>query len=87
MARELGPQGIHVAHVIIDGIIDTQMLKQWETHAKKKEEDSILNPEDIAEAYWQLHAQKRSAWTQEMDLRPWMEKFLIFIVLELNIVM
>ncbi len=63
MARELGPQGIHVAHVVIDGGI------------KKTEEDRTLNPEDIAETYWQLHAQKRSAWTQELELRPWTEKF------------
>ncbi|MDP6730112.1 MAG: short-chain dehydrogenase, partial [SAR324 cluster bacterium] len=45
-----------------------------QTYAKK-EEEGILNPEEIAEAYWQLHLQKRSAWTQEMDLRPWMEHF------------
>ena len=75
MARELGPQGIHVAHVIIDGGIDTPSRRRSETYAKKKEEDRLLNPEDIAETYWQLHAQKRSAWTQELDLRPWTEKF------------
>ena len=45
-----------------------------ESYAKKKD-DGILNPEEIAEVYWQLHLQKRSAWTQEMDLRPWMEPF------------
>ena len=77
MARELGPQGIHVAHFIIDGVINTDNLKRNnpEWHAKKSEEGSLLEPEDIAEAYWQMHAQKRSAWTQEMDLRPWKEKF------------
>ncbi len=78
MARELGPQGIHVAHVIIDGAVDTPRLGQLmgpEKYAKKKDEDSILNPEDIAETYWQLHVQKRSAWTQELALRPWTEKF------------
>jgi len=78
MARELGPQGVHVAHVIIDGVIDTESLSQQmnpDMYAKKKAEDSLLNPEDIAEAYWQLHVQKRSAWTQELDLRPWTEKF------------
>ena len=76
MARELGPQGIHVAHIIIDGAIDTERIQELfpETYAKK-EEGGILNPEEIAEAYWQLHLQKRSAWTQEMDLRPWMEPF------------
>ncbi len=77
MARELGPQGIHVAHVVIDGIIDTQWFQQKypEMYAKKKDQGGILNPEDIAESYWQLHVQKRSAWTQELDLRPWTEKF------------
>ena len=76
MAREFGPLGIHVAHVIIDGAIDTEWIEELfpETYAKKKD-DGILNPEEIAEVYWQLHLQKRSAWTQEMDLRPWMETF------------
>ena len=76
MAREFGPQGIHVAHIIIDGAIDTEWIQELfpQTYAKK-EEEGILNPEEIAEAYWQLHLQKRSAWTQEMDLRPWMESF------------
>ena len=69
-------QSIHVAHIIIDGAIDTEWIQELfpETYAKK-EEEGILNPEEIAEAYWQLHLQKRSAWTQEMDLRPWMEHF------------
>ena len=76
LAREFGPQGIHVAHIIIDGAIDTEWIQELfpKTYAKK-EEEGILNPEEIAEAYWQLHLQKRSAWTQEMDLRPWMEHF------------
>ena len=76
LAREFGPQGIHVAHIIIDGAIDTEWIQELfpETYAKK-EEEGILNPEEIAEAYWQLHLQKRSACTQEMDLRPWMEHF------------
>ncbi len=75
MARELGPQGIHIAHVIIDGVVDTQKIPPSEAYAKKRDEDRILNPEDIAESYWQLHVQKRSAWTQELALRPWTEKF------------
>ena len=76
MAREFGPLGIHVAHVIIDGVIDTEWIEELfpETYAKKKD-DEILNSEEIAEVYWQLNLQKRSAWTQEMDLRPWMETF------------
>ncbi len=76
MARELGPQGIHVAHTVIDGAIDTPWIAENfpERHALK-DRDGILNPDDIAEAYWQLHRQPRSAWTQELDLRPWMEPF------------
>lgn len=74
MARELGPLGIHVAHPIIDGAIDTQFIRSTfpERH-KLKERDGILNPDAIAEAYWQLHTQPRTAWTHEMDLRPWIE--------------
>lgn len=74
MARELGPQGIHVAHVVIDGAIDTQFIAEnFPQRYALKDKDGILNPEHIAEAYWQLHRQPRSAWTHEMDLRPWME--------------
>jgi NAD(P)-dependent dehydrogenase (short-subunit alcohol dehydrogenase family) len=74
MARELGPQGIHVAHVVIDGAIDTQFIAEnFPQRYALKDKDGILNPEHIAEAYWQLHCQPRSAWTHEMDLRPWME--------------
>jgi NAD(P)-dependent dehydrogenase (short-subunit alcohol dehydrogenase family) len=76
MARELGPQGIHVAHPIIDGAIDTAFIRDnFPERYKLKEQDGILNPDHIAEAYWQLHAQPRSAWTHELDLRPWMETF------------
>jgi NAD(P)-dependent dehydrogenase (short-subunit alcohol dehydrogenase family) len=76
MARELGPKGIHVAHVVIDGAIDTQWVKTMFPEAYAlKDQDGILNPEDIAGNYWQLHCQPRSAWTLELDLRPWMEKF------------
>lgn len=74
MARELGPLGIHVAHPIIDGAIDTEFIRtQFPDRYKLKERDGILNPDAIAEAYWQLHCQPRSAWTHEMDLRPWIE--------------
>ena len=74
MARELGPQGIHVAHLIIDGAIDTEFIAQNfpERYARKADE-GILSPEAIAETYWQLHCQPRNAWTFEQDLRPWME--------------
>jgi NAD(P)-dependent dehydrogenase (short-subunit alcohol dehydrogenase family) len=74
MARELGPQGIHVAHVIIDGAIDTQFIAEnFPQRYALKEQDGILSPDAIAENYWQLHRQHRSAWTHELDLRPWME--------------
>jgi NAD(P)-dependent dehydrogenase (short-subunit alcohol dehydrogenase family) len=75
MARELGPQGVHVAHTIIDGAIDTAWIAENfpQRHALK-DQDGILNPDHIAEAYWQLHIQPRDAWTHELDLRPWMEK-------------
>jgi NAD(P)-dependent dehydrogenase (short-subunit alcohol dehydrogenase family) len=74
MARELGPKGVHVAHTIIDGAIDTQWIAQNfpERHALK-DQAGILDPAHIAEAYWMLHAQPRDAWTHELDLRPWME--------------
>ena len=74
MARELGPQGIHVAHSIIDGAIDTAFIAEnFPERYKLKESDGILNPDAIADSYWQLHCQQRSAWTQELDLRPWSE--------------
>jgi NAD(P)-dependent dehydrogenase (short-subunit alcohol dehydrogenase family) len=63
MARELGPKGIHVAHVVIDGQIGVA------------EGDTKMNPADIAEAYWSIYRQPRSAWTLEADLRTWVEKF------------
>ena len=76
MARELGPEGIHVAHVVIDGAIDTPFIRETfpERYALKGKA-GILDPEAIAENYWLLHRQPRSAWTHELDLRPWMEPF------------
>jgi NAD(P)-dependent dehydrogenase (short-subunit alcohol dehydrogenase family) len=74
MAKELGPQGIHVAHVVIDGAIDTPWIREnFPDSAALKSEDGILEPDAIAEMYWMLHRQPRSAWTHELDLRPWME--------------
>lgn len=74
MARELGPQNIHVAHVVIDGAIDTAFIADMfpERYALK-DRDGILDPEAIAENYWRLHTQPRNAWTHELDLRPWIE--------------
>jgi NAD(P)-dependent dehydrogenase (short-subunit alcohol dehydrogenase family) len=76
MARELGPQGIHVAHFIIDGAIDTQFIKElFPDIYALKDQDGILRPDMIAENYWNIHCQHRSAWSHEIDLRPYMEKF------------
>ncbi len=72
MARELGPQGLHVAHVIIDGQIDSERYRHL---AEERGPDSLLQPDAIADAYVQLHRQHRSAWTLELDLRPWVERF------------
>lgn len=76
MARELGPRNIHVAHVVVDGAIDTEFIEtNFPERYALKSEDGILNPEHIAENYWYLHTQARDAWTHELDLRPWMEKW------------
>ncbi len=76
MARELWPRGIHVAHSIIDGAIDTAfILDTFPERYALKAQDGILNPDHIADAYLMLHNQPRDAWTHELDLRPWMEKF------------
>jgi NAD(P)-dependent dehydrogenase (short-subunit alcohol dehydrogenase family) len=75
MARELGPEGIHVAHIVVDGAIDTDFTRQRapDRYESKKASDAILNPDSIAENYWNLHRQPRDAWTHELDLRPWAE--------------
>ncbi|MBJ7413711.1 MAG: SDR family oxidoreductase [Phenylobacterium sp.] len=76
MARELGPKGVHVAHTIIDGAIDTAWIAEnFPERYALKAQDGILNPDHIADAYWMLHGQPRDAWTHELDLRPWMEAF------------
>ena len=72
MAREFGPQGIHVAHAIIDGQIDTPRVRSM---SPDRDASTMLSPDAIAEAYWQLHRQDASAWTHELDLRPAVETF------------
>ncbi|NWA09420.1 SDR family oxidoreductase [Pseudomonas gingeri] len=76
MARELGPLNIHVAHVVVDGAIDTDFIRTGfpEKYALK-DQDGILDPAHIAENYWYLHSQPRDAWTFELDLRPWNERW------------
>jgi len=76
MARELGPQGIHVAHVVIDGAIDTRFIAEnFPERYALKDQDGILAPDAIAENYWNLYRQEKSAWTHELDLRPWLESW------------
>lgn len=76
MARELGPMNIHVAHVVVDGAIDTDFIREsFPEKYATKDQDGILNPEHIAENYWYLHSQPRDAWTFELDLRPWNERW------------
>lgn len=74
MARELGPQGVHVAHVVIDGAIDSQFIRENLPDADdRRARDGLLIPDEIAKNYVWLHRQHRSAWTHELDLRPWNE--------------
>jgi len=75
MARELGPENIHVAHIVVDGAIDTDFIRERapDRYESRKAADALLNPESIAENYWMLHCQPRDAWTHELDLRPWVE--------------
>ncbi len=76
MAREYGPQGLHVAHVVIDGGIDGERLRRHVPNIlAERGEDGLLGIEAIAEAYWHIHRQPRSAWTHELDLRPYKETF------------
>jgi NAD(P)-dependent dehydrogenase (short-subunit alcohol dehydrogenase family) len=76
MARELGPQGIHIATVLIDGAIDSEhMWRDYRERMQKLGPDGAIYPDAIAETYWQIHNQHRSAWTHEVDLRPWKEAF------------
>ncbi|NMM01110.1 SDR family oxidoreductase [Paraburkholderia sp. RP-4-7] len=76
LAREFGPKNIHVAHVVVDGGIDGERLRTSSPQrVAERGEDGLLNPADIADAYWYLHRQARSAWSQEIDLRPFNESF------------
>jgi NAD(P)-dependent dehydrogenase (short-subunit alcohol dehydrogenase family) len=72
MAREFGPQGVHVAHVVIDGQINTPRVREI---SPGREEHTMLSPDAIAETYWWLHTQDPTAWTLELDLRPSVESF------------
>lgn len=74
MARELGPEGVHVAHVVIDGAIDTAWTRErFPEKFAEGSEGAVLQPDDLAEVYWHLHCQPRAAWTFELDVRPHIE--------------
>jgi len=76
MARELGPAGIHVAHLVVDSAIDTQWIAEnFPDRYALGAQDGLVKPEDIAEIYWQLYKQPRSGWVHELDMRPYLEKF------------
>lgn len=76
MARELGPRNIHVAHVVVDGAIDTAFIRDtFPERYALKDQDGILDPAHIADSYWYLHTQPRDTWTFELDLRPWIERW------------
>jgi NAD(P)-dependent dehydrogenase (short-subunit alcohol dehydrogenase family) len=74
LAREYGPKGVHVAHLIVDGVVNGDQVKsRFGDYLDKLGEDGALDPAAIAEAFWMVHNQPRSAWTQELDLRPFKE--------------
>lgn len=74
LAREYGPQGVHVAHIVIDGVVNGDVAKgRFAEYLASLGEDGSLDPDAIAEAFWSVHAQSRSAWTHELDLRPFKE--------------
>jgi NAD(P)-dependent dehydrogenase (short-subunit alcohol dehydrogenase family) len=76
LAREYGPQGIHVAHVIIDGVVNGDIVRgRFADYLESLGDDGALDPDAIAEAFWALHSQPASAWTHELDLRPYKESW------------
>lgn len=76
LAREYGPKGVHVAHFIIDGVIDGDMVRgRFADYLDALGEDGGLVPDAIADSFWNVHTQHRSAWTQELDLRPYKENW------------
>lgn len=79
MARELGPENIHVAHLVIDAGVDTKFVRERQRRAGIDPDslppDTLMNPDSVAEAYWYLHQQSRDGWTHELDIRPFAEKW------------
>ncbi|WP_295511058.1 SDR family oxidoreductase [uncultured Sulfitobacter sp.] len=76
MGRELGPKNIHVVHTLIDGAIDSNFIRENVPNVDDlRDQDALLNPDHIAQTYVMLHNQPRTAWTHELDMRPWTEKW------------
>eukprot|EP00439_Symbiodinium_sp_Y106_P087652 s1_g188.t1 len=76
LARDYGPKGVHVGHVVIDGVVNGEMVRSiYEGYLESKGNNGALEPTAIAEAFWQLHVQHPSAWTHEIDLRPFKEEW------------
>jgi len=76
LAREYGPQGVHIAHVVIDGVVNGDIVRgRFGDYLEQLGEEGALAPEDIADAFWMLHQQRRSAWSHELDLRPFKESW------------
>ena len=74
LAREYGPQGVHVAHIVIDGVVNGDIVQgRFKEYLESMGEDGALDPDAIADAFWSVHAQPRTAWTHELDLRPFKE--------------
>jgi len=74
LAREYGPQGVHVAHIVIDGVVNGDIVQgRFNEYLESMGEDGALDPDAIAEAFWSVHIQSRTAWTHELDLRPFKE--------------
>lgn len=76
LAREYGPKGVHIAHVIVDGIVDAERTRsRLSDYMDSLGDDGVLSPDAIADTYWHLHTQPRSAWTHELELRPFSESW------------
>jgi len=78
LAREVGPKGVHVAHVVLDGPVDTPFVRQLVGDSEfetMRAQGRLIQPDDVAATYWMLHTQPRSAWSHEIDLRPFCERF------------
>lgn len=76
MARELGPMGVHVGHIIVDGMIDSQAVREkFPEETDALPDGGMLNADHIAEAYWAMHTQPKDAWTFEIDIRPSVERW------------